>query len=150
MRSVLLQTTTRLAYPGIITFSLFMFFRGHNFPGGGFVGGLLASAGILLVYIAFGMRESDRIYGFNYRVVAFLGLLCAGTAGVLPMFSGLPFLTSMFRSIELPVIGAFDLSTVLLFDFGVFLVVLGTVVGIVKVLVLERYYHPESYSEESD
>src|SRR5690606_29916925 len=117
----------RLAYPGIITFSLFMFFRGHNYPGGGFVGGLLASAGILLVYIAFGMRESDRIYGFNYRIIASVGLLCAAAAGVLPMFSGLPFLTSMFHQVELPGVGVFDVSTVLLFDFGVFLVVLGTV-----------------------
>lgn len=149
MRSVLLQTTTRLAYPGIVTFSLFMFFRGHNHPGGGFVGGLIASAGILLVYIAFGMREGDRIYGFNYRIVASVGLLCAAAAGLLPMFAGRPFLTSMFGSIDVPVVGTLQLSTVLLFDFGVFLVVLGTVVGIVKVLVLERYFTPRN-SEERD
>lgn len=149
MRSVLLQTTTRLVYPAIVTFSLFMFFRGHNYPGGGFVGGLIASAGILLVYIAFGMREGDRIYGFNYRLVASLGLLCAAAAGLLPMFAGRPFLTSMFGRVDVPGIGTLVLSTVLLFDFGVFLVVLGTVVGIVKVLVLERH-HASRYSQERD
>lgn len=149
MRSVLLQTTTRLAYPGIITFSLFMFFRGHNQPGGGFVGGLIASAGILLMYIAFGMREADRVYRFNPRGVASLGLLCAAAAGLLPMLSGRPFLTSMFRQIDVPGIGTLQLSTVLLFDFGVFLVVLGTVVGSVRVLVLERHHAPR-YTEESD
>lgn len=144
MRSVLLQTTTRLAYPGIIMFALFMFFRGHNFPGGGFIGGLIASTGILLIYIAFGMREADRIYGFNYRIVASLGLVCAAVAGLLPMLSGRPFLTSMFQQVTIPIIGVFDVSTVLLFDFGVFLAVMGTIVGIVKVLVIERRYAPAS------
>lgn len=155
MRSILLQTTARLAYPGIMMFSFFLFFRGHDFPGGGFIGGLMASAGILLVYIAFGARESDRLYGFNYRLVASLGLLCTAAAGLLPMFSGLPFLTSMFWRVRLPGMGVFDLSTVLLFDFGVFLAVLGTVVGTVKVLVLEQQDVPQPppalpVSEESD
>lgn len=149
MRSVLLQTITRLAYPGIITFSFFMFFRGHNHPGGGFIGGLIASAGILLTYIAFGMRTGDRIYGVHYRVVALTGLLCAITAGVLPMFMGRPFLTSMFGRVVIPGFGPIELSTVLLFDFGVFLAVLGTIVGIVKVLVMERQRIP-SLARERD
>jgi len=140
VRSVILQTVTRLAYPVIMTFALFMFFRGHNFPGGGFIGGLLASAAMLLIYIAFGMRTGDRIYGQYYRTVAVLGLACAAVAGVLPMFLGMPFLSSMFWQIHVPLVGDFDVSTVLLFDFGVFLVVIGTIVGSVKVLVLERRY----------
>lgn len=149
MRSVLLQTTARLAYPVIIMFALFMFFRGHNFPGGGFIGGLLASAGILLIYIAFGMRLGDRTYRFNYRLTASVGLVCAALAGLLPMLSGRPFLTSMFRRVEIPLIGVLDVSTVLLFDFGVFLVVLGTIVGIVKVLVLEGR-HTSRHGKEID
>lgn len=138
MRSILLQTTARLAYPVIIMFALFMFFRGHDFPGGGFIGGLLASAGILLIYIAFGLKQGDHLYGFRFRLIASIGLLMAGAAGLVPKFVGLPFLTSMFYRIDIPLIGTFDLSTVLLFDFGVFLVVLGTIVGTVKVIVLER------------
>jgi len=149
VRSVLLQTITRLAYPGIITFSLFMFFRGHNHPGGGFIGGLIASAGILLTYIAFGMWAGDRIYGVHYRTVALTGLLCAVSAGMLPMLMGKPFLTSMFGQVVLPFFGEVQLSTVLLFDFGVFLVVLGTILGIVKVLVMERKRVP-NFTEESD
>lgn len=140
MRSVLLQTTTRLAYPVIMTFALFMFFRGHNLPGGGFIGGLLASAGMLLIYIAFGMREGDRVYGSYYRTIATLGLGCAALAGTVPMFQGLPFLSSMFWQLHIPLLGDLDFSTVLLFDFGVFLVVVGTIVGSVKVLAVERRF----------
>lgn len=143
MRSVLLQTTTRLAYPVIMIFALFMFFRGHNLPGGGFIGGLLASAGMLLIYIAFGMRQADRVYGSYYRGIATLGLFCAAAAGMLPMILGLPFLTSMFWNVTVPMLGTFEISTVLLFDLGVFLVVVGTIVGTVKVLVLERRFTPD-------
>lgn len=142
MRSVLLQTTTRLAYPVIMIFALFMFFRGHNLPGGGFIGGLLASAGMLLIYISFGMRQGDRVYGSYYRGIATWGLLCAAAAGTAPMFSGRPFLTSMFWDVTIPVIGSVEVSTVLLFDLGVFLVVVGTIVGSVKVLVVEPRYIP--------
>lgn len=121
-------------------FALFMFVRGHNFPGGGFIGGLLASAGMLLIYITFGMREGDRIYGQYYRAVAVLGLACAAGAGIVPMFLGMPFLSSLFWEVHVPTLGTFDLSTVLLFDLGVFLVVVGTLVGSVKVLVVERRF----------
>lgn len=140
MSSVLLQTTTRLAYPIIMTFAFFMFFRGHNHPGGGFIGGLLASAGMLLVYMAFGAREGDRIYGRYYRALAMFGLACSLSAAVLPMLFGKPFLKSMFWTISLPGGVTFDLSTVLLFDFGVFWVVIGTLVGSAKVLVVERRF----------
>jgi len=140
VRSVLLQTTTRLAYPVIMTFALFMFFRGHNFPGGGFIGGLLAAAGMLLIYIAFGMRTGDQIYGQYYRTIAVAGLACSAAAAVVPMFMGMPFLSSLFWTIRVPALGTFDVSTVLLFDFGVFLVVVGTIVGSVKVLVVERRF----------
>lgn len=139
MRSIILQTTTRLASAVIIMFSLFLFLRGHNDPGGGFIGGLMGAAGILLIYISFGLRQADWVFPFNYRLMASIGLLCAGLAGIMPMFVGLPFLTSGFHQVNLPLIGPFDFSTVLLFDFGVYLVVIGTMVGSVRVLVLERF-----------
>src|SRR5690625_4921081 len=99
-----------------MVFALFMFFRGHNLPGGGFIGGLLASAGVILVYMAFGMEAGDKFV--DYRVIASAGLLCAALAGLLPMFLGFPFMTSMFGQIKLPLVGSLDVSTVLLFDFG--------------------------------
>ena len=110
-----------------------------NFPGGGFIGGLLASAAMLLIYIAFGMRTGDRIYGQYYRTVAVLGLP-ARRGRRAAHVSRHAFLSSMFWQIHVPLVGDFDVSTVLLFDFGVFLVVIGTIVGSVKVLVLERRY----------
>lgn len=135
MRSILLETTARLVYPLIMVFALFMFFRGHNQPGGGFIGGLLASAGIILTYMAFGLDPGDK--AINYRLVASTGLLCAIAAGIFPMLLGFPFMTSMFGKVMIPLVGGLDVSTVLLFDFGVFLVVVGSIVGAVKVLVLE-------------
>lgn len=149
MKSVILQTTTRLAYPVIMIFALFMFVRGHNLPGGGFIGGLLASAGMLLIYIAFGMREGDRVYGQYYRAVAVLGLACSASAAIVPMLMGMPFLTSLFWDVDIPALGTFSLSTVLLFDLGVFLVVVGTIVGSVKVLVVERRFLNRGKGSES-
>lgn len=135
MRSILLETTARLVYPLIMVFALFMFFRGHDQPGGGFIGGLLASAGIILTYMAFGFNPY--VKPIDYRLVAATGLLCAMAAGIVPMFVGKPFLSSMFGQVTAPLIGTLDVSTVLLFDFGVFLVVIGSIVGAVTVLVLE-------------
>lgn len=141
MRSILLETTARLVFPLIMVFAVFMFYRGHNLPGGGFIGGLLAAAGIILVYVAFGMQPGDEF--INYRHVAAAGLLCAAAAGLWPMFAGMPFLTSMFGQVRLPLIGPLEVSTVLLFDFGVFLVVVGSIVGAVKVLVFEGRFRKE-------
>lgn len=121
-----------------MVFSLFLFLRGHNAPGGGFIGGLVASSAIILFYLAFGLVETDRIFRVDYITVASTGLLCAGAAGLLPMFFGHPFLTSLFWHVTLPLVGPFDLSTVLLFDLGVYLAVIGTMVGTVRTLVLER------------
>lgn len=138
VESIILQTITRLASSLIIMFSLFLFLRGHDAPGGGFIGGLMASAGILLVYIAFGLERGDHVFPYNFRAIAVFGLLSASVAGVLPMFFGRPFLTSTFYRLDLPLIGPFSFSTVLLFDLGVYLVVIGTMVKSVRVMVLER------------
>lgn len=150
MRSVILQTTTRLVFAIMIIFSVFLFFRGHNEPGGGFIGGLMASSAVWLIYIAFGLEEGDAMLPFNYRRITAIGLLAAGLASIIPMFTGLPFLTSQFYTPSLPIIGELELSTVLLFDFGVYLVVFGTMVEIVRVLVLEKFQEVSVHHRETD
>lgn len=138
MSSVVLSTTARQVLYIVLAFSVFLLMRGHNEPGGGFIGGLLAASGIVTYYISFGLHSGDQAFPFNYLNVSGAGLLLAMLAGIGPMFLGYPFLTAGFQAITLPAVGTIELSSVLVFDVGVYLVVIGTVMTIVRVLVLER------------
>ncbi len=132
MKSIVLQTTSKLLLPLLLLFSFFLLVRGHNEPGGGFVGGLVASAAFSLYAIAFGMRKARHTLGIPPGILIGSGLLTSLIAGVLPLFFGEPFLTAMWSIIEIPVIG--KLSTPLLFDIGVYQVVLGVTLVIILTL----------------
>jgi len=122
----------RLLLPIAMLISLFFLLRGHNAPGGGFVGGLVFATAIILQYIVGGtlwVESRLRIHPLYW--IAF-GLLCAAGAGVLaafaPQVAGQPFLSSQAWHGVLPLIGEIHLSTVLLFDIGVYLLVVGATV----------------------
>jgi multicomponent Na+:H+ antiporter subunit B len=122
MKSLILQTTSKLLLPLLLLFSFFLLFRGHNEPGGGFVGGLVASAAFSLYAIAFGMRKARHTLGIPPGMLIGSGLLTALIAGILPLWT----------EIKIPVIG--KLSTPLLFDIGVYQVVLGVTLVIILTL----------------
>ncbi len=129
MKSLILITATRYLLPLLLMFSLFLLLRGHNEPGGGFVGGLAAAAAFALFAIASGVERARDLLGVHPRVLLGAGLLIAISAGVMAIPVGLPFMTGLWSAIELPAIG--KLGTPLLFDVGVYLIVLGMVVTIV-------------------
>lgn len=130
MQSLILVTASRYLFPLLLLFSIFMLFRGHNEPGGGFIGGLIAAAGFILYAIAHSVREAERLMRVKPRMLIPVGLLLALSSGlVAPLVSDRPFLTSMWSSIELPGIGT--LSTPLLFDVGVYLCVIGVTLLII-------------------
>ncbi|MCG8587284.1 MAG: Na+/H+ antiporter subunit B [Pirellulales bacterium] len=129
MYSFILNTATRYLMPLLLLFSVFLLLRGHNEPGGGFVGGLAAAAAFTLFAIACGVEPTRRMLGFRPRTFMGVGLLCAGGSGLISMTQGLPFMTGMWSKVEIPAIG--KLGTPLLFDVGVYLVVVGMVLIIV-------------------
>ncbi len=128
MNSPLLTMVARILLPPALLFAAYLFFRGHNLPGGGFVAGLMTAATIILQYVATGRArvyapvEAQRLIGW--------GLALAAITGIGALMAGMPFLTSTFGHIEIPLLGHFEASTASLFDLGVFLVVAGVTLTI--------------------
>jgi multisubunit Na+/H+ antiporter MnhB subunit len=137
--SPLLATGARIMIPTLVLFSLYLLVIGHDSPGGGFAGGLAASAALLLVYLAFGDRGLRRALRIEPEIVAGIGLAVAVTAGMLGLILEGTFLEAVDASADLPVIGTVKLSSVLLFDAGVYLVVVGLVgIGVLRLGGEER------------
>ncbi len=132
-QSVILTTATRYLFPLLLLFSFFLLLRGHNEPGGGFVGGLVAAAAILLYALATSVAQAERIVGVDLRTLMGIGLLMALLAGLLGIVAGMPFLTGLWSTQPIPVVG--KLGTPLLFDLGVYLTVLGVTLQILFVLM---------------
>ena len=130
--SLILRTATRLLMPLLLLFSFFELLRGHNEPGGGFVGGLLAAGSLCLYLLAHGPEATRRVLHIDPRALIGGGLLAALGAGLAPLFQGRPFLTGLW--VKQPVPGIGKISTVLLFDLGVYLVVAGTTLLMVLTL----------------
>ena len=129
-RSLILESISRVLFPLTLLFAAFIFIRGHNLPGGGFIAGLVASLAIVLQYLASGIKwTSSRIPVDMHHVIA-LGLLFAMGTGLVSMFLGYPFLTSAFTYLKWPVVGKFEVASAMLFDIGVFLTVVGATVMI--------------------
>ena len=126
MKSLILQTAARYLLPIMLLFSIFLVLRGHQEPGGGFVGGLVASAALILYAIAYDAGAARHLLRSDPRVLIGVGLLAALTSGLVSLLGGQPFMTGQWASFPLPGMGTVDLGTPLLFDIGVYLVVLGT------------------------
>lgn len=123
MKSIVLQATARILFPLLLLFSFFLLVRGHNEPGGGFVGGLVAASGFLLVALSSGVAEARRLLHAEPRDLVAAGLGVALLSGLPALFLGLPFQRAFWLETPLPVVG--KLGTPVLFDVGVYLTVLG-------------------------
>jgi len=136
MSSRILRTATRYMYPLLLLLSVFLLLRGHNNPGGGFVGGLTAAAALSLYALAYDVPTARALLRVDPRILIAWGLLSALGSGLISMALGEPFLTGKWTK---HVIGGipFDLGTPLLFDLGVYLVVLGVSVLIIFSLAEE-------------
>ena len=116
-------------------FSFFLLLRGHNEPGGGFVGGLVAAAAFALYAIAVDVQAARQLLKIEPLMLIGLGVLTAAISGVLPIFAGKPFLTALWLEQPLPVLG--KVGTPLLFDIGVYMLVLGITLKIIFALAEE-------------
>ncbi|MBB1519354.1 monovalent cation/H+ antiporter subunit A [Aquipseudomonas guryensis] len=122
---LILKTLSRLLLPLAILISVFIFLRGHNLPGGGFIAGLITAVALILQFIANGVAWVEERLPLNYQRMAGLGVLLAGLTGLGSWAFGRPFLTTAFGHFELPLVGEFELATAMLFDLGVFFTVVG-------------------------
>jgi multicomponent Na+:H+ antiporter subunit B len=134
-QSLILSTATRYLLPLLLLFSFFLLLRGHNEPGGGFVGGLVAAAAFALYAIAIDVKATRGILKVEPRVLIGAGVLTAAFSGLLSLLAGKPFLTALWLKQPLPVLG--KVGTPLLFDIGVYLLVLGVTLMIIFALVEE-------------
>lgn len=123
MRSLILDTTTRFLMGLLLMFSVFLLLRGHNLPGGGFTGGLVAASAFALLALSAGPRAARERLVVDPATLIGVGLLIVLASGLWGSVYGLPFLTGLWGKEPVPVIG--DPGTPLLFDFGVYVVVMG-------------------------
>jgi len=134
--------------PLALMVAFYIFLRGHNMPGGGFIAGLVVAIALILQYLANGLQWSNQRLNWDYHPVVGVGVLLAGLTGLGSWWFGLPFLTATFRYVSLPVFGKVELATALLFDLGVFLTVVGATLlilanlGKLKSLTAEREAKP--------
>lgn len=131
MTSLILQTATRLLQPILLLFSLVLLLRGHDSPGGGFVGGLAAAAAFALNAMAYGVPAARRSLRLDPRSLAGAGLVVAVASASLSLALGRPFMSGTWMTVGLPELAHVQVGTPLLFDLGVYLVVLGATLTIV-------------------
>lgn len=123
MNSLILATATRYIMPLLFVLSIFTLFRGHNEPGGGFIGGLAAASAFAMYAIAHDSQATREILRIHPIQLIGVGLLTAVSAGMIGLLFGKPFMTGVWTDLTFPVIG--KLGTPLLFDIGVYFVVIG-------------------------
>jgi len=137
MRSPLLQTASSYLLPILLLFSVFLLLRGHYYPGGGFVGGLVASIAFVLHSFAHGTDNTMKILRYKPLTLIPIGLIVSTASMFLPVLFGMPVMTGLWLNEPIPVIGMIGSS--LLFDVGIYLVVIGVVLTILFTISLETH-----------
>ncbi|ADJ14274.1 Na+/H+ antiporter MnhB subunit-related protein [Halalkalicoccus jeotgali B3] len=147
-----MRTTARVVVPIILVVSISLFIQGHNLPGGGFIGGVLTTTAFALIYIAYGL-DFPRVLGHEieptesvfedpivvgYRRTFLLGLVIALGGGLVPLLFDLSFLSQTYVILHhVPLYHELELASALVFDLGVFLVVVGGLLTILSVVGAE-------------
>jgi multicomponent K+:H+ antiporter subunit A len=121
--------------------------RGHNLPGGGFIAGLITAVALIVQYLANGIAWTQSRMGVRLLPMISVGLLLATTTGLASWLFEHPFLTTTFSHVHWPLVGEFELASAMLFDLGVFMVV----VGVTLLILLQLgHLHADHDPEESD
>ncbi len=139
MDSLIVRTAARLIVPLQLAFSLILTLRGHNEPGGGFIGGLVAACAVALYAVANGVPAARRALRVDPQRLLSAGLLLAVVSGMPAMLQGRPFLSAVWGgSLPTLVAGEVKLGTPLLFDIGVYLVVAGSTLLVLFTMAEDR------------
>ncbi|WP_409251832.1 Na(+)/H(+) antiporter subunit B [Bacillus sp. SCS-153A] len=131
---VILQTVTTVVSFIIILFSIQLFFAGHYTPGGGFIGGLMTSGALVLLLLAYDIKTVSTILPIDYKLLTAIGLLLAVGTGAGALLFDVPFLTHAYDYFYLPLLGKTSLHTAVIFDTGVYLVVIGITMTIIQTI----------------
>ena len=133
-RSMVLEATTRLIFPTIVVLSIYFFWAGHNSPGGGFAGGLTMGLGLVLRYLAGGRYELGEALPLEPGRILGAGLAISATTATVSLLLGAPALSSAVFEVTLPLLGDVKLVTALFFDLGIYLIVVGLVLDVLRSL----------------
>ncbi len=145
-RSLILETGVGALFHTALLFSLFLLFAGHNAPGGGFVGGLVAGAAFVLRFVEGGAKRVQEETPLSAGALTGIGLALAVLTGAASWIDGSQFLESAKLELSLPVLGTVKATSALPFDVGVYLVVVGLAIGVLTTLGAER----DDVAEEDD
>ncbi|MXR50478.1 sodium:proton antiporter [Halovenus sp. WSH3] len=153
MTTVITRTTARIVVPIILVVAVSLFLQGHSLPGGGFIGGVLTVAAFTLVYVAYNLDyleagvldrevDYDRHIGQHRTVAAYRRLFVFGLAvvvgsAVAGLFVGSPFLAQTYTYVHLPLFGEIELASAVVFDLGIYCVVVGGLLTIFSVVGAE-------------
>jgi len=123
--------------PLLLLFSIFVLLRGHNDPGGGFTGGLVAAAAFSLYALSANVEAARTLLRFDPHTLVGIGLLLALGSGAWALLLGQPFMAEQWATLHLPALGETEIGTPLIFDIGVYLVVLGVTLMMILTLAEE-------------
>lgn len=147
-RSIILEVVVRLVFHGLLILSVFLLLSGHNAPGGGFAAGLVAGLALVARYLAGGRHELRATVSLDAGRILGIGLALAVTMAIVPLFFGQPALASSWVDVDLGPFGTLPLVTSTLFDIGVYLVVFGLVLDVLRSLGAEIDEHEEADDAE--
>lgn len=133
-RTLLLEMTARVVFPTVLVFSLYLLLAGHYAPGGGFSGGLVAGLAFVLRYLAGGRQDVGAAVRVRPPVLIGSGLTIAVLTALAPVLAGNPVLASAKWAVDLPVLGSVELVTSVFLDIGVYLLLLGVVLDLLRSL----------------
>lgn len=140
---LMLRITASWILPVALVVSLYIFMRGHNLPGGGFIAGLVTSLALIIQYIAVGQDKTEQLLGAKsgrlYEIWIGIGLTIAGLTGIAAWFWSRPFLTSAHIYVSPPIIGEMHLASAALFDVGVYVTVVGATMLMISILGDSRH-----------
>jgi multicomponent K+:H+ antiporter subunit A len=151
---VILQMVSRPLLALILLVAVYIFLRGHNLPGGGFIAGLITALALVLQYLANGIQWTQLRLPLNYTLIIAIGLLAAAVTGLTSWWFGQPFLTSGYIHVHWPLVGDFELASAMVFDLGVYLAVVGVVMLILahmgKLSELSRSAPSKQYAKSRE
>ena len=136
---LMMVVATRVVMPIAVMVGVFIFLRGHNEPGGGFIAGLIVAIALVMQYMASGFEWAAARQRYPYHMIIALGIFAAAFTGIGSWFADRPFLTSNYGYFQIPPMGEFELATAMAFDVGVFLCVVGAVMLALE--SLSRFAH---------
>ncbi|MCS3924189.1 MnhB domain-containing protein [Methanosalsum natronophilum] len=132
MTTLITQTIAKVVVPLCVFLSISLLLTGHDQPGGGFIGGVMFATAISLLYISFGLDDSKKFFNPDWSLYFGFGLLLATAAGIGSIIAGYNLLRTDYTYLQLPLFGEVELSSAIVFDIGVYLVVIGGLLFIFK------------------